>query len=169
MILVLTRWPGAVSCNTTNVLLVASRVVCGDLKSLFSIQISLRLHDFLEQRLQSALNPLPTGDVICSHNIAYPSPRSEACESDFLAFGPDGKAPALKLDDGIVLTGVNAILLLLCGRHSTLYLPQDKLERRKCYSGCSLSTPHEPCMVYPSYREGVMPRAAGADLYSQAN
>lgn len=74
--------------------------------------MSLRQHSFLGQRLPSAPNAVPARDAVRIRQFAYP-PYSESYETGFLITCPNGKDPALRLDDGIAVTGLNAILLLL--------------------------------------------------------
>ncbi|KAF3038429.1 Glutathione S-transferase 5 [Didymella keratinophila] len=71
------------------------------------------------------LSHLETPYTVTSLHIL--PPHSESHELDFLAINPNGKVPALRLDDGIVLTESNAILFYLAD--GTPYLPADKLER----------------------------------------
>lgn len=109
------------------------------------------------------LSQLDTPYAVTSLRIL--PPHSESHQPDFLAINPNGKVPALRLDDGTVLTESNAILFYLA--EGTPYLPDDKLERAQVLQWMFFEQfSHEPFLVRPSYRKGVVPSPGGADLCS---
>jgi len=94
-------------------------------------------------------------------------PRSGSHEWHFLAINPNGKVPALRLDDGTVLTESNATLFYLAD--GTPYLPDDKLERAQVLQWMFFEQfSHEPYVVRLSHRDGMVPSPAGADVCPQA-
>jgi hypothetical protein len=122
--LVLTRSPGDVSSqecagrNTTKVLLMASR----HMRSTFVdaapclYPSAMHLYDSTvpsgnAYKVHLLLSQLGSPYTVTSLHI-FP-PHSEAHQPEFLAINPNGKVPALRLDDGTVLTESNAILSYL--------------------------------------------------------
>jgi glutathione S-transferase len=68
---------------------------------------------------------------------------------DFLAINPNGKVPALVLDDGTVLVESNAMLLHFA--EGTPWLPPPGLIRTRVMSGCSSSsTATSPTSPWPA-------------------
>ena len=56
--------------------------------------------------------------------------KGETRTPEFLAKNPNGRIPALELDDGTVLPESNAILFYLA--EGSPYLPEEKLGRARC-------------------------------------
>lgn len=99
------------------------------------------------------LSQLGTSYKVTSLHIL--PPLSESHKSDFLAINPNGKVPALKLDDGTVLAESNAILFYLA--EGTPYLPDNRVGRAQVlqcmffeqFSG-------DPYVVCSTYRRRVI-------------
>ncbi|MFO0998419.1 MAG: glutathione S-transferase family protein [Alphaproteobacteria bacterium] len=76
--------------------------------------------------------------------------RNETRTPDFLAKNPNGRIPALELDDGACLAESNAILFYLS--EGTPYLPQARLARARVLQWMFFEQySHEPYVATPRY------------------
>ena len=107
----------------------------------------LRLYDNLSSGNGYKVRLMLTQLGIQFQRIDLDTFAGETRTPEFLAKNPNGKIPALELEDGTVLAESNAILFYLAER--TPFLPEDRLERARCCSGCSSnSTATSPMWPY---------------------
>jgi len=79
---------------------------------------------------------------------------------EILAVNPSGKLPAMKLDDGTVLTDSTAIMTFLADRHDALTYPAGTVERAK-QDGIThkLLDELDACLWTASRMTGILPEA----------
>jgi glutathione S-transferase len=91
--------------------------------------MTLRLYDFLDSgngyKVRLALTQLGHRFELVEVDIMTGATRTP----DFLALNPNGRIPALVLDDGVVLSESDAILFYLA--EGTPLLPDDRLDRAR--------------------------------------
>ncbi len=106
----------------------------------------MRLYDFLDSgngyKARLLLHKLGLSYDRVELDILEGATRTEA----FLVKNPNGRVPALELEDGTVLPESNAILVYLA--EGSRFLPQDRLERAQCLQWMFFEQyNHEPCIA----------------------
>ncbi len=110
----------------------------------------MRLYDFLDSgngyKARLLLHKLGSPYDRIELDILEGETRTEA----FLAKNPNGRVPALELDDGTVLPESNAILVYLA--EGSRFLPQDRLARAQCLQWMFFEQyNHEPSIAVARY------------------
>ena len=110
----------------------------------------MRLYDFLDSgngyKARLLLHKLGLSYERIELDILKGETRTEA----FLAKNPNGRVPALELDDGTVLPESNAILAYLAD--GSRFLPEDRLRRAQCLQWMFFEQyNHEPSIAVARY------------------
>ena len=110
----------------------------------------MRLYDFLDSgngyKARLLLHKLGLSYERVELDILTGETRTEA----FLAKNPNGRVPALELDDGTVLPESNAIITYLA--EGSRYLPEDRLQRAQCLQWMFFEQyNHEPSIAVARY------------------
>ena len=110
----------------------------------------MRLYDFLDSgngyKARLLLNKLGLSYERVELDILKGETRTDA----FLARNPNGRVPALELDDGTVLPESNAILVYLA--EDSRFLPRDRLQRAQCLQWMFFEQyNHEPSIAVARY------------------
>ena len=110
----------------------------------------MRLYDFLDSgngyKARLLLHKLGLSYERVELDILTGETRTEA----FLAKNPNGRVPALELDDGTVLPESNAILAYLA--EGSRFLPEDRLQRAQCLQWMFFEQyNHEPSIAVARY------------------
>ena len=103
----------------------------------------MRLYDYFESGNGYKVRLLLAQRGLAHERVELDILKGETRTPDFLAKNPNGRIPALELDDGTVLWESNAILFYLA--EGTEYLPSDPLERAQVLQWmCFEQYSHEP-------------------------
>ena len=110
----------------------------------------MRLYDFLDSgngyKARLLLNKLGLSYERVELDILKGETRTDA----FLARNPNGRVPALELDDGTILPESNAILVYLAD--GSRFLPQNRLARAQCLQWMFFEQyNHEPSIAVARY------------------
>jgi glutathione S-transferase len=110
----------------------------------------LTLYDFLDSGNGYKVRLLLAQLGIAHRRVELDIDKGETRTPQFLAKNPNGKIPALELEDGTVLAESNAILCYLA--EGTPYLPATRLERAHVLQWLFFEQySHEPYVATPRY------------------
>ncbi len=108
----------------------------------------LRLYDYLSSGNGYKVRLMLTQLGIEFQRIDLDTFAGETRTPEYLAKNPNGKIPALELEDGAVLAESNAILFYLA--EGTPFLPEDRLERARALQWMFFEQySHEPNVAVP--------------------
>jgi glutathione S-transferase len=116
----------------------------------------LRLHDFLSSGNGYKCRLLLHQLGIPYERVELDILKGETRTPEFLAKNPNGRIPALELEDGTVLAESNAILFYLA--EGTPFLPQGRLERAQALQWLFFEQySHEPFVAVARFIRHLLP------------
>lgn len=124
----------------------------------------LTLHDYLGSGNGYKVRLLLHQLDIPYERVELDIDKGETRTPQFLAKNPNGRIPALELEDGTVLPESNAILFYLA--EGSDFLPKDRLERAQVLQWCFFEQyNHEPSIAVARYIRLHLPE--GHERYSE--